>query len=375
MGNSSATLVVFLQGQEVVTGFETFGKVYLDVPNKDELQVATVNVRIFGIERTEVSYLDAFLIGKESRTSVRTASGKSTFLDVDFVVARFSGDRICHGQHEFPFSFVLPRGSPSSMTASPGFQDKCKVAYVVEAQLKDPTGAVMLKAKRTIAVVNKLQEMAPVPVYLEPDKVSIVTCCCMHRGEVMLTASTVTTTLCPSEEVTVKFAVLNNSLVPVDAVEVSLKEYVTFKAGNYTGKGLATALYTKKVSPSRDMNFGQVRSSGAQGDEAADLRALHDALTLGTCAVRFQLPVTTRNTLHGRLINVKHVLTVRALTAAGSIHPTVSMDIPVHTHNVAQSCSPGAAVLIQYASDKHNEKLGIPGILNSMRIDVETGSQ
>eukprot|EP00428_Durinskia_dybowskii_P062350 CAMPEP_0170372906 /NCGR_PEP_ID=MMETSP0117_2-20130122/9796_1 /TAXON_ID=400756 /ORGANISM="Durinskia baltica, Strain CSIRO CS-38" /LENGTH=527 /DNA_ID=CAMNT_0010627783 /DNA_START=67 /DNA_END=1650 /DNA_ORIENTATION=- len=334
MGNHSTTLFLNIDEKEIVTDVKAHGRVYLDVPESSGIQISNLSLRFLGNERTEVSYQETVPMGREARTTTKCATGSSVFLDVELDLTGAEGKHLNQGQHEFPFTFSLPKGSPSSMMVTCGYNDKCRVEYTLEAILKDESGNLIAQSKRPIIVVNSFKELCPSPMYIEPVKVPITSCFCLRKGEALLAARTSTSVLCQSEDVVVNFALGNNSPSLVKAVEITLKEQVSFRGGGHNGKGLTTVLYSNRFLPNAFPNFvnTSIPSKDTTAvDESHDQRILCDMLETDDCVARFHLPETARNSFLGGLITIKHVLSIRAVTAAGCENPTLMADVQVRT--------------------------------------------
>jgi hypothetical protein len=329
MGTCAVSLYTYVHGQQINAGKEAVGKVYLFV--KEGINAATLNLKICGIEKTEVSYDDMVSIGNDSRPSMRKASEKHTFLDVENMLAAFEPQTIGKGQYEFPFSFTIPKGVPSSMMVVTGFQDKCSVVYTVEAVLKDATGTVISRSKRILTLVDDSHECATVPQYFGPARSPLVSACCVSNGDVLLVGCTTASILSTANEVTVKFATKHAPDVRVNYVEVSLREHVTFQANGIHGKGHTSTLFSKRVVPPSDPPLSKIAQQVGDDPETSDMRMLYKMLELGNSAVRFQIPNTAHNSFQGCCMTVSHNLSIRVVTPQGSVDPWVSAGVIVRT--------------------------------------------
>ena len=358
MGNNLPVIYVHLTESEVLTGSPVRGKVYLDVSDADLLSCESVKLRIVGSEYTEVGYVDVVPAGRDTVTVEKISYGKSTFLEKDHELANFETGVISKGQYEFPFTFVLPKGAPSSMFVSCGYKDKCKIQYTLEAYINrsENTDTSILSHSCNFNVVNRYDEVSPVPWYLEPNK-SPLHKCCVYKGDILLGGCTNSCILNPHQEATVRIAVENQSKVNINFIEVSIKEQITFHNKGHVGKGLTTVLFTQRVTPTKDLtpklsSVSNKKSSNAL-DKAEDMHIICDKLLSDECdAVQFTLPNTAFNTLHGSMITVRHVLSIQACTSVGINNPIICNNIQIHNHQNVPSNTENTsnASGIQYTS-------------------------
>jgi hypothetical protein len=234
---SVATLYIKLDQPTVEAGRAVTGTVYLQV-NQAEINCETIRCKIQGQESSQLSYRESSNDLNDDRAYQYTVSGQNSFLDQTFVLQDVSEGRILQGQYEYPFTFSFPASAPGSMSSSSGSGDQCRVEYTVEAWLEHPERTeVDVRHTRSITVVRPTpQECTKIPLYIEPCSVDLFTCCCIPRGSMLIGASAESYMLHAGTTASIRCAALICSVARIKAIEVSLREVVTFYAqGHFVG--------------------------------------------------------------------------------------------------------------------------------------------
>jgi len=340
MGNKSsvATIVASVDQLVITTGSVVKGTVYLQVDSSDGVSCSSICSRLTGLEETEAHFREALPeAGKENTVIKREVKERKAFLKTDFTLAAIPAGKIKKGRYEYPFSFTIPNGAPPSMIIPCGHRDACRTSYTLEVWLKRP-GMMKsnFKSKTKLVVVNPAPAHKKTPLYMEPLTKPLQSMWCISRGNVLLGGLVESTILTAGETVTVRYAAINHSSVAVMAIEISLKEIVTFHSGAHHGKGLTTMLFMKKLSPrSADLDLRPILRTS----DNLDLRVLSGMLDSNRHKVTIPILPNARNTFNGKLISVKTVLTIKARTQYGTSNPRISCNIQMHSSNLDKGTS------------------------------------
>lgn len=332
MGNKSsvATIVAHVDQQVITTGSVVTGTVYMDVTQL-EVNCTGIHSRLLGQEHTEIHYSERIKDGKKFHSVDRVAKARSIFLDMHFNLASFANNTVPRGQFEFPFSFVIPEGSPASMHACGHSRDRCKIVYTLEFCLERP--GIMrydIRTQRVLVVVNPAPNRARISGVMEPTRMPLYSMWCFRRGEVLLGGSVDSCVLSGGQQATVKYAARNYSKSHIKAIEVTLKEVITIRSHNRRGQVITNTLYHRRITP-KDTTLELAPLSGGTSSSAEGLRLLSNMLDSEEHQLDLTVPRTARSSYEGSLINVKHTLTIQLITPFGTANPCVQREIQMHT--------------------------------------------
>lgn len=98
------------------------GVARLDIKKAEGYPCDHLNLRIGGAESTCVRYTTHTGTGKNRRSHTHYARDSRAIISIDAPIATFSGGILPQGQHEFPFTAVLPQNLPSKSLANNTFR-------------------------------------------------------------------------------------------------------------------------------------------------------------------------------------------------------------------------------------------------------------
>ncbi|XP_065846605.1 arrestin domain-containing protein A-like [Oscarella lobularis] len=216
---------------EYVGGETIFGIVYLAVRNP--IQSRKLKLKIKGHEKCEWDY--SYSVREEDNWVKRTGKkkGRTQFLELNQNLIEYEDD-FPLGYFFYPFQYVLPQGLPGT------FYYKCdekgnsvlaEVAYKIKAEVVDTSGSsdAKLKAVQLLSISDrcKIRDAA------ECTKTSMVkTCCCIPRGDVIVTANLDKMTYQTGEEATILIDVKNNSSINTSHMVVRLMRGIRLRGAD-----------------------------------------------------------------------------------------------------------------------------------------------
>jgi hypothetical protein len=251
-------------------------------------------------------------------------------MDQKVCLASISDRMIRAGQYEYPFQFTIPNGAPASMQAGKG-SSSCNINYSMQVWLDRP-GFLRWDIRSTVYV--NVANPPPVgnhtPLYIEPMQVPVHSCCCIHRGDILMGGSAESSIISAGGQSSVKYAVQNSSSVPIKAIEISIVEDISFSARGHHGRTYAT-LYHTRLSPAAAGLELALRPSkkGDANADFADLRALSSMLESDLYKLPFTVPSSARNTYNGCIVRVEHYFKIQVMTTMGTANPVISRPIKV----------------------------------------------
>lgn len=189
MGNSNSIIVaaIHTEKDEFYAGDVVQGTVFLKAT--ESISSRFLHLSFIAREFGSVMYTS------NSRTdNEHYDEGEKIFWEKDFVLEKFQDEMLSEGEYEYPFSFKLPIGLPSSFSCSFG-RSTSKIEYTLKVRLFKPEGeygllAYELKHLKVTAV--RLPHMTDriSPSIPEPGSFKTNICCCFNKGEVVVAGQT-----------------------------------------------------------------------------------------------------------------------------------------------------------------------------------------
>lgn len=249
---SGAVIIVLVHQTVVQAGNTVSGMVLLRVPAKQCLSCTSIEIRLFGQEKTE---------------SIHGGSSRDvhTFLNVEQRLQVVLAEAISTGECLFPFEFSIPDGAPASMAIAIN-ENRVSIEYLLNAYTvgKDVVrGSAPVNVKRASVGV-------PIAFYALPKRTALTSATSVS-GEILVGGAIETV----GTSSYAKFAVVNRSEVKVKAVEATVVEEITFSTPEIPHKRMELIIFQKRVT-SRECTLGRKSEPGAT--EEADLRILHEIL-------------------------------------------------------------------------------------------------
>mmetsp|Transcript_19596 Transcript_19596/g.32756 ORF Transcript_19596/g.32756 Transcript_19596/m.32756 type:complete len:609 (-) Transcript_19596:112-1938(-) len=379
MGNSNggkpnvATIHTHFDQQCVLAGTTVTGKIYLQV-TQAEVSCTSIGSRIVGQEYAEVHYTESHGTGKNKRTVHKTARSWNNFLTLNLKLADCSEGIIRRGQYEYPFSFVLPSGSPASFRC--GGHDKCSVTYSLEVWLNRP--GIMrwdIKSKQFVEVLSPIPRgVSQVPLYIEPDTVPIKQCFCFNKGHVVLAASSGSAALSAGDSTWVNYALQNSSSSRIKAIEIKVGERVRWHARGHAGS-FSRNLYFERLTPEQArLELAPVAKAAANptgGEDsstihatsavAQSLREIARLLDSGTMKRDVTIPMSAFASYSGRLIDVTHWFSIKICTPFGIASPKIQRPLRIHSYVNPSMLNNGAIITASNGNYAYDPSTGHKG--------------
>lgn len=354
MGSSNSTIVVQIDSQ-VMAGCAVHGRIYLQLG--EEVSASALQLEVFGQERTCVHYTRTHSTGsgknRQTHTTHHYARAHRSLLSISVPIANFPGGKAGPGQFEFPFTFTLPAGLPTTMHVAGS--SNCSVSYVVRARMVKPQWYKMdLKAARPLLVSMAPRPLNPAPVITPPCTSPINFCCCCSRGAMTLACAIDAPTATRGDALGVGIACKNESTQPIGTAAITITERIHWRAqGHHASRARHVAL----ASFAGDTLIGaaklakeelkELKAASEQSDalhvvrpplhtvphtvfrSVPPHRQVRDQLLAGSNRSTLNLDPTTRDSYAGGLLQVSHHLSCALKTPCCVTDPTVQLPFVV----------------------------------------------
>lgn len=343
MGNKASigTIFISFDQADVLAGVEATGKVYLEI-NQDEVSCTSIGTRLLGQELTEITSAGE----NGGSTTVRE---HRNFMETYCCLKNVPEEKICRGQYEFPFTFVIPENTPARMTATTGGGCCCKIAYSMEVWLERP-GMLRwdIRNLMQIDVHHRPTVQSKLPLYVEPSVTTLRSCFCYPRGDVWFGLAAESSVLSAGDATYVKYAVRNSSTVLIRAVEVTFSETIQFSAkGGKESK--RTALFSKRLTATEAglaMQTAVLRASKKEQQQDCAgvqlVQQLSEMLAGDDFRIDFDVPATALYSHDGTIIHVQHTLECKLYTTIGTNNPSIVRNMLVHSHAPICAANPSS---------------------------------
>ena len=348
MGNKPFRVALKLEQQHYVAGDIVQGSVYLSVDKKSSLKgVDGVYLLFEGVEHAEVvghhhhSHCErkgSQPLGPPPNSQRGIDRSTVTLVRSDHPVVLAPQLRV--GQFEYPFQWRLPSDLPTSMRCtknkkhsgsnsnSNSINDNndrnchnvAEIRYTLTAYLATSAGARRTARDSnvaswlprsdvplTIAAKPRHSISRNAPLLVESEKFPVNSCWFWNNGNIKMGWQVDAATACPEDTVTVQIYGENQSPTPVTSLTVQWKETITWCADpNGTRQSVTRTLVEKRlpVDTVRCWQPWYQPPSNQRGSDAAQQY----------CTTQLQLPADARDSYTGRLIQIRHMLVVRAHT-------------------------------------------------------------
>ena len=355
MGNTCG-IGILTDRDSYSSGSTVRGTIYLQVRQQDGIPATSLKIRLRGEEATAVCYTEEEETHYDSRNhrshGTRTIHHRATdtecIFNLDVPIATFPDGVVPPGRYEFPFQLTL-----SELPATMFFQDcdsKCEVRYSIKAYLVGIGGMFaginsQTSNSRTLRILGTPREddgSTDTGIELPPEIESVNTCCCSYRGTMTLQSEIDRGVLSPREQFSVSFRCKNDSTVSISKVEVKLYEKITWHARHRRTEGVRVLcrkfLLGDSIPELRELILVPRRHRAYDSVFFTDDQDKH--------IITLELPPDSRESYHGRLIEVSHFLTVTLKTPCCTSNPEACISVTVRparltgTPTTSQPCAP-----------------------------------
>ena len=246
-------------------------------------------------------------------------------------------ENVNKGNYEYPFHCIIPSGLPGSVSARTG-RSHCKIVYSLEACLHRAgwsTWDVQHAKEFTVAPSPAAEQTAP--LYLEPQFVDVKTCFCYNRGRMVTGGAATNSILGTGETMRLNYAVQNESTALIEAIEISLYERVTWRAGSRS-RSSTRALFKSKLSALSANNQTKLEDLyllptakkdqvASPEDDAGQLRIIKRMLDSRKYCIDVPIDMSARKSYVGTLIDTKHWVSIVVRTSMGTANPEMTHPI------------------------------------------------
>jgi len=252
------------------------------------------------------------------------------------------------GQYEYPFEWPLPEHLPTSMYYDFGSGCNGEIKYTLTAYLVGGPERHYTKATTTFGVAAR-PSISPSPssIQIQPTGTPIIGCCCTNHGVIYLGCEAAGH-VCPRDTLQVHISGENQSEASIPYIRVVLYEMVEGKTDSGEKRNITKTLASSSCSVSQAASW-QPHRRGRHSSTTNDTQ--HESLLSNEdTSASLVIPADACDTYRGRLITVRHVLEVTALTRGMLTSPSCSASIQVRrpsAHTVSQA--PPVAVEIPVA--------------------------
>jgi Arrestin (or S-antigen), C-terminal domain len=312
MGNSAYIVIQIENNGCACGGGRLNGRVLLSV--KKEISADCLMFSFYGIETTKVRVnQDHFL--KDTEIIVNSAE----------ILGGFPGGSVGVGSYTFPFEVALPSGLPKTQSFSGG-NDFFGISYHCEAKLHRPGMQVWSVKNSCEVLMNDEPYMSsPTPMYLGPATQRLRFMEADTSGTMTLGGKVNLTNVCANEKLRVNYVIRNDSKTHIKALEISLKCYVQYRAGNQSRKS-SFEVITKRIEADKLVGASPRKKSHGAIDYNALLKRIND----GEFGVDIPMDNVQLSTYSGNLIKMRYELVMTIKTTFGSSNSKVQIPIIMH---------------------------------------------
>ena len=312
MGNSVPALlkVEIEDNGSMCAGGRVRGKVLLNVQrgfNSDFLMF-----HFYGQERVHVCYPASDNSGEQLLWIVKQ---QSKIHSTEIVLHRFEDGHVTIGHHVFHFDVDIPSGLPGSQSYEKNY-GYCGIEYFCTAKLHLPgMFASDVKESCEVLINDKPYETFPVPLVLF-----------MDDGRITFSGKVNTSDAYGNETIRLNYAIRNDSISRVEALELDITCHISFKAGTRSCSQ-KHSVFHKRVEGASILGFESLKMIRERN---SDYDALLDLVNEGKCGVDIPIDDNIRPTYTGLLSSVTHELSVTIKTTLASTNTVMRFPIIVH---------------------------------------------
>mmetsp|Transcript_20199 Transcript_20199/g.43902 ORF Transcript_20199/g.43902 Transcript_20199/m.43902 type:complete len:457 (+) Transcript_20199:66-1436(+) len=334
MGNSSSTNV-FLSVHEsrtcITAGSTISGEIRCPDHSISNDIFSGVTLYFIGKEDVEVKY-------RESGHGTTGGGAKSKFAKRDIIRAIIPLDTSKNSVRagSYPFQFHIPDQLPSSFRYKDGNGGYCSIRYKVKMHLmrgRDQEIPIEIVAK---------PPSAPIPSLAEPDTARIQFIHCIPQGSMTWAAGVDDTRVGVGENLTINLGMKNESLVKLERVSAKLKQTVEWRTSGHssTDKSIIRSSSFSKTNSMKARSKDQLRlikSRKMDGplSQAAQPRTVYEEVIHtaqnGNNQLTFPIPEHACQSYTGRLIKIRHYVSIKAKTPSCFTSPKIHIPIEIVT--------------------------------------------
>ena len=238
----------------------------------------------------------------------------------------------CKSGH-YPFSFRIPDLLPSSMFYKDGNGGFCQVRYKVKLQIRGRAAQEV-----PIEIMTK-PPLYSIPSLLDPTIERIQMLHCISRGSITWSIAVDDTRVGVGETLTISLGIKNKSLVKLEHVKAKIIQIVEWYASGHssTNKSFLRSASFSKTDSMRPKSKAQLRliksrkvfSSASQSRRLTVQEEVTKAVQEGHNQLTFIIPQHACQSYTGRLIKIRHYVSIKAKTSACYTSPKIEIPIEI----------------------------------------------
>lgn len=344
MGNSSSTNVFLsVDGSRtcITAGSTLTGEIRCPDHSISNDIFSGVTLYFIGKEDVEVRYT-------ESGHGTKGGGPKSKFAKKDIIrtIIPLDTSNSSVESGRYPFRFRVPDQLPSSLFYKDGNGGYCSIRYKVKMHLMRGRDQEI-----PIEIIAKPPSVA-IPSVADPMATKIQFLYCMPQGSVTWAVGADNTRIGVGENLSINLGIKNESLVRLERVTAKLKQSVEWHTSGHSSTNKAvvrSASFSKtdSMSPRSKDQLRRAKTRKASGpvSQAAPTTVYEevlDAAMQGTNRVTLPIPEYICQSYTGRLIKVRHYVSIKAKTPSCFTDPKIHIpveivspqDVPVVTAHV-----------------------------------------
>lgn len=321
MGNRPISVGIRTNQSSYNAGDTIYGRVYLSV-SKESVCAEELRLRLVGEEQVTVHHQTSHDVEHEEhgqnrhetrRTEDHYERSKSCFFDLVYPLHTCEGGQLTRGQYEYPFSINLPENLTSSMNVRKG-ESYCGINYRVVVLVVQEGSSLFrsnIQANQNIDISSVGSPLDDTSIQLPVEVFPITNCCCFEKGTMVLEASVDKTIVAPRSTVNVAYRAINNSTLDVNSINVKISQITTWCSNGHS-EALETILDERNVDGTDYPALRKLATKPRRYFGAAEAEAL--ILNKEWDTTQLHLPSDSLDSYHGRLLEVKHVLSVQLIS-------------------------------------------------------------
>ena len=337
MGNKPMTIGVRTDQQCYRAGSTVTGRVYVSVTNQAQA-VDCLMLKIVGEESAVVHRTTQHSSSSSSsrrrgqrrhsttgsRTQHHYERANVLFLQLEYPLTRYNTASLPPGQYEYPFVIQLPPSLPSSMMCRKG-ESHAQVKYQIVATMhksnagifnSNPSALQRLQLMATVPYNSSIKEQQPPQEqHLPLEHVPVQKCCCFGRaGSMSLEVKVDKTIIQPQDVVNVQFSGTNKSSVKVKEVRVQLEQIIEWQCHGYKEQ-VRTTLDQRVLDANQYPELQEISPQRARQQYFGVPQAEHFLSNHHEWhASQLRIPAESQDSMNGRAIQIRHVLSVQLRT-------------------------------------------------------------
>ena len=323
MGNKPVTIGVRLDRTACEAGGTLSGRVYLSVQtniasmrSRKPTRASGIHLVLSGDEMTKVIRYRHEGEGDQRERRRYVHNDTNTLIQMDVPLATFPDGVVRGGQYEYPFEWPIPDTLPSSMHMEKG-ESSCEISYQVTAYLAGSGQGFLSQdysSSTGLIIFGQSSDQSQNSIEMDPEIFPLKSCC-FSRGSLKFGWDADRTVGAPGAVVNVGVVGKNDSVLDVQ-LRARIMETVEWRSSGGHQERREQVLSDALLNTDNFLNWNRLPElpSRAQRRRENPYESLSD---LQRVSAQLRIPLDANDTYYGSLINVRHILVVRAVMPDG----------------------------------------------------------